>query len=147
MSGPGNPGMETPSGTASPTAEPASSEFFEEMFRLVETIQAEARHHSGGWLAERDLYLKDVRLAEDKTMRLCRNIIVEAVELLDSFNWKEHKVWREDAIDRDNILVELVDILHYVSEIALNWGIAPGHLMAAFRAKAMENISRQRRGY
>jgi dimeric dUTPase (all-alpha-NTP-PPase superfamily) len=119
----------------------------ERMFQLIERVQDAARKNSGGWLAERDLYLKDLKLAEDRTMRLCRNIVVEAVELLDSFNWKEHKVWRADAVNRDNIRVEIVDILHFVFEIALNWGITPAMIVADFEKKAAENIARQESGY
>lgn len=119
----------------------------ERMFRLVMVVQDAARAHSGGWLAEHDLYLKDLKVCEEKTYRLIHHIVMELAELQESMNWKIHKKWQADAVDRDNVRVEVVDILHFVFEIAVNWGITPAMLRADFETKAAENVARQERGY
>ena len=117
------------------------------MFRLIEKVQDAARANSGGWLAERDLWQKDLKLAEAKTKELVHAIVMEAAELQDSCNWKIWRVWDPKYIDHDNIRVEIVDILHFTFEIALNWGITPAMIVADFEQKAAENIARQERGY
>jgi dimeric dUTPase (all-alpha-NTP-PPase superfamily) len=89
----------------------------------------------------------DVRQAEAVTKENALALMMEVAELMDSINWKPWRTWRPEAVNRDNLLVEVVDCFHFLLNICLTWGFAPDVIVAAFEAKHAENRARQERGY
>ena len=108
----------------------------ERMYHAIMQVQAAvAEQKPNGWACRLNLHAHDILLCEQKTAWLVGAAISELCELKDSFNWKIHKEWRESQIDRANIRVEVVDTLHYLLEIAINWGITPAMLVEDFEKK------------
>ena len=62
--------------------------------------------------------------ANGKEINWWRCIYMEAAELVDSFPWKH---WKDvdGSVDRDNMLVELVDIWHFLLSEAIREGRTP----------------------
>lgn len=66
----------------------------------------------------------------------------ELAELQDSFPWKH---WREQdkPVNEVNIREEIVDLLHFVLDLAIIWFDNPEDLFATFMSKNDENFRRQ----
>ena len=76
---------------------------------------------------------------------LCTAIIQEAVELQRTTNWKWWK--KPTTFDEGHAREELVDILHFVIQVALELGLTPDDILAEYRRKNKINRERQRTGY
>ena len=75
--------------------------------------------------------------------------IDELMELLAEWRWKP---WdREDVRgtfeDRDAVVGELADILHFIANLALAAKISPKELAEAYRRKVLINYERKTSGY
>lgn len=94
----------------------------------------------------------DHRARELATKEMAVAIIMEGGELLDWVQWKS---WREPRelpapvieATRREVGVELVDLLHFVTNVCMLWGISPEMLAALYYAKNEENQRRAREGY
>lgn len=71
----------------------------------------------------------------------------ELAELTDCFPWKHWRAPCSQPFDIQNAKVEVVDILHFLVNIALYLGMDASQLHAAFTAKNKVNHSRQDSGY
>ena len=70
----------------------------------------------------------------------------EITELLDALPWKPWKKSYKE-VDLNNIHIEIVDMLHFVVELAIIWGMDAGKVFDLYRKKMQENIDRQNKGY
>lgn len=70
----------------------------------------------------------------------------ETTELLDALPWKP---WKKSysKIDLNNVQIEIVDMLHFVIELAIIWGMKPHELHDLYMKKMQENFDRQKLGY
>lgn len=70
----------------------------------------------------------------------------ELAEVRKAISWKP---WQHDApyADRQEILKECVDVLHFVANILCAAGATDGELDAAYLAKMQVNADRQAKGY
>ena len=82
---------------------------------------------------------------EARVSALCTAIMQEAVELQATTNWKWWK--RPIAFDEEHAREELVDILHFVVQAAIELGLTPDGILAEYRRKNEINQERQRSGY
>lgn len=73
-------------------------------------------------------------------------ISCETTELLDSIPWKHWKKSHKN-IDLNNVRIEIVDLLHFVLELAIIWGLDSKSLHKLYRQKMQENYNRQQKGY
>lgn len=76
---------------------------------------------------------------------LCTAIIQEAAELQATTNWKWWK--KPTDFDVEHAREELVDILHFVVQAAIELGLSPEGVIAEYRRKNEINRERQRTGY
>ena len=79
----------------------------------------------------------------------CLAMHSEITELLDSFVWKpwDTKNTPGEVLDRDNVIMECVDLMHYISNILQTVGCEGDELSMTYNAKVRENTRRQREGY
>ena len=70
----------------------------------------------------------------------------ETTELLDALPWKPWKKVHVD-VDVNNVHIEIVDLAHFVVELALIWGLDSKTFFDLYRKKMQENIDRQSKGY
>lgn len=73
-------------------------------------------------------------------------LVVEVGELMDEFRWKPWASPR-GSYDREAALKELVDVAHFMANIAAAIGISDEEWEAAYRQKQDVNSRRQRDGY
>jgi dimeric dUTPase (all-alpha-NTP-PPase superfamily) len=68
----------------------------------------------------------------------------EAVELEQDLLWKW---WSKDKIDLQNIRVEIVDLMHFLTSLALSAGLTADDFHRLYTAKHRVNEQRQEKGY
>jgi dimeric dUTPase (all-alpha-NTP-PPase superfamily) len=68
----------------------------------------------------------------------------ELQELSEDLLWKW---WSKDALDLQNIRVELVDILHFLVSAMIAAGLSPEMVYDLYRKKHAVNVRRQNTGY
>ena len=68
----------------------------------------------------------------------------EAAELEQDLLWKW---WSKDQIDIQNIRVEIVDLMHFLTSLALTAGLTADELHRLYTAKHRVNQERQEKGY
>ena len=68
----------------------------------------------------------------------------ELNELDEELLWKW---WSKDAIDMQNIRVELIDILHFLVSAMICAGLTPEKVFDIYRQKHAVNLNRQDSGY
>jgi dimeric dUTPase (all-alpha-NTP-PPase superfamily) len=98
-------------------------------------------HGVAGW-AE----YSDVAPTDKKIHLLCVAIMHEAAELDRLTNWKW---WKRSTkqFDQQEAREELVDIVHFVLQAAIELGMTPEEIMAQYMSKSNVNVERQRSGY
>ena len=72
-----------------------------------------------------------------------RAIVHECCELDNELNWKPWKNPADLDANRQERLIEMADILHFVVQLALDQGFSANDLYQAYLAKNQENRSRQ----
>jgi dimeric dUTPase (all-alpha-NTP-PPase superfamily) len=72
-----------------------------------------------------------------------RAIMHECCELDNELNWKPWKNPTNLEANRENRLMEMADILHFVLQLALDQGFSAEDLYAAYLKKHAENRARQ----
>jgi len=77
-----------------------------------------------------------------KIMFLSMALIKESVELLDESNWEYWKP--NDEIDEDNVVEELIDILHFTLSLLTQLGCDADEIYREYVEKNQENIKRQK---
>ncbi len=102
---------------------------FDEQRKLVEYLEA-------------DRYPKRT---EERVSALMTAIIHEAIELQDLTSWKWWKRPSEFEIERAQ--TELIDILHFVIQAALELQMTPRKLLNTYLNKNYVNRERKRAGY
>ena len=68
----------------------------------------------------------------------------EATELEADLLWKW---WSKDKIDMQNIRVEIVDLMHFLTSLALTAGLTADEFHRLYTAKHRVNHERQEKGY
>ncbi len=68
----------------------------------------------------------------------------EATEVEQELLWKW---WSKDQIDMQNIRVEIVDLMHFLTSLAITAGITAEDFHRLYTAKHRVNHDRQERGY
>ncbi len=68
----------------------------------------------------------------------------EAVELEEELLWKW---WSKDQLDLQNIRVEIVDLMHFLTSLALISGLTPEDFHRLYTKKHAVNQQRQDQGY
>ena len=68
----------------------------------------------------------------------------EAVELDEELLWKW---WSKDKLDLQNIRVEIVDLMHFLTSLALISGLTPEEFHRLYTKKHAVNRQRQDQGY
>jgi dimeric dUTPase (all-alpha-NTP-PPase superfamily) len=68
----------------------------------------------------------------------------EAVELDEELLWKW---WSKDKLDLQNIRVEIVDLMHFLTSLALVAGLTPEDFHRLYTKKHEVNQQRQDQGY
>ncbi len=112
--------------------------FLRIMFALQKDFQKKNK-----WI---DFKNKSVRYKEERTQMMLFAVIEEAVELKRELNLKEWKKTRH-SVSTDKVKEELIDMLHFIINIALIWGLEPEDLFDEFIDKQMINRVRQEIGY
>ena len=92
---------------------------------------------------------RDVNDQAGQARRVLENFtpaVVELVELLNEVKWK---YWSHEApwARRDRVLKEGVDVMHFLGNIFVAFGITDEELWEAYQEKQQENYERQRRKY
>ncbi len=82
---------------------------------------------------------------EERVSRLCIAIIHEACELQDLTEWKWWK--NKHGFDTSKAREELVDILHFVIQIALELDMSANDLFNEYKKKNIINRERQVNDY
>lgn len=85
------------------------------------------------------------RVQQDKlewTNNFIRCCLQELAELQDSFPWKH---WREQDKPVNEVMIreEIIDLLHFVLDLAIIWFEDPNDLFMTFMSKNDENFRRQ----
>ena len=78
-----------------------------------------------------------------KIRELILAIIVEAVETLNEINWKPWKK-QQKIVDEVHLKEEVVDVFHFVIELAIVVGMDHKELFYQYKQKMQENIRRQK---
>ncbi len=73
-----------------------------------------------------------------------RALQAEASELEEEMLWKW---WSKDKIDLQNIRVEIVDLMHFLTSLALTAGLSADEFHRLYTAKHRVNQERQEKGY
>ncbi|HYG78035.1 MAG TPA: dUTPase [Planctomycetota bacterium] len=68
----------------------------------------------------------------------------EATEVEEELLWKW---WSKDKIDMQNIRVEIVDLMHFLTSLALVAGLTADEFHRLYTAKHRVNQERQEKGY
>jgi dimeric dUTPase (all-alpha-NTP-PPase superfamily) len=102
---------------------------FDEQRKLVEYLEA-------------DRYPKRT---EERVSALMTAIIHEAIELQDLTSWKWWK--RPSGFEIERAQTELIDILHFVIQAALELQMTPQKLLNTYMNKNCVNRERKRSGY
>lgn len=90
----------------------------------------------------------DIKYRMQKTQYYMACIANEIEEIRDWLPWKEHKQYSDDfVINHTEVQFEIIDILCYLLNMAMLWGMDPELLMTRYIQKNKENIDRQKRGY
>jgi len=85
---------------------------------------------------------------EDKTkwiLNYTRAMQQELAELVDSVPWKWWAKYQK--FDEQNAKVEIVDLFHFLTSLALVMGMTPDDVHSAYLKKNEVNIKRQDSGY
>ncbi|MBC8493090.1 MAG: dUTP diphosphatase [Chloroflexi bacterium] len=100
-------------------------------------------------LAEEAAKSKDVR--EDPRVEWTEDFIdcisQELAELRDWLPWKHWRRYGSFQLNEEEIKYELIDILHFLLDLFLVWGMTPEEVMRMYIAKMQQNIERQESGY
>ena len=85
---------------------------------------------------------------EDKTkwiLNYTRAMQQELAELVDSVPWKWWAKYQK--FDEQNAKVEIIDLFHFLTSLALVMGMTPDDVHSAYLKKNEVNIKRQDSGY
>ena len=82
---------------------------------------------------------------DGKVSSLCTAIMHEAVELQRETNWKWWKT--ETEFNVEHAKEELIDILHFVIQCAIEMDMTPEEILCVYKSKHKENVRRQEVGY
>lgn len=89
-------------------------------------------------------FIHDVIAKQTKDMVLA--IHCELTEIMDGVNWKPWKKTRKDT-DLEYLYLEFTDVLHFILEIMIMWGMDADMIAGYYLKKMGENHKRQDRGY
>lgn len=81
-----------------------------------------------------------------QTMEMLHAITCEIGEISDEINWKPWKSQRKD-VDLDALYTELMDVVHFILEICLMWGMTADDIFKFYEAKNQINHERQDKNY
>lgn len=111
-----------------------SDDKLETIFRLQDDLTAFIHERRG----------KSAPKWEDALLRTSFATIAEVIELVNEINWKP---WKNATINtddnRDARLMETVDVLHFVVQLALEQGFSAQEIYDGYLRKNEENRARQ----
>jgi dimeric dUTPase (all-alpha-NTP-PPase superfamily) len=87
-----------------------------------------------------------LRSKERWTKELVVCMVDELSEVLGQINFKHWKKTRQE-VDEVEVKYELVDLLCFLLNLMLVWGMTPEEIFSMHKAKVWENYRRQKRGY
>lgn len=92
---------------------------------------------------------RDVGNPAGQAQRVQENFVAAVVELVELLNEVKWKYWshEEPWVRRDHVLKEGVDVLHFLGNIFVAFGVTDDELWEAYREKQRENYDRQARKY
>jgi len=87
-----------------------------------------------------------VQEKEKWTKELLIALMEEGFEML---NWTNHKHWRKPVypVNEMELKYELIDMLHFLLNLMILWGMTAEECFSMYIAKNKENHERQKRGY
>lgn len=88
---------------------------------------------------------KDPRVKWTEDFIAC--ISNELEELREWLPWKHWRQYEDFQLNEKEIKYELIDILHFLLDLFLVWGMTPEEIMRMYIAKMQQNIERQESGY
>ena len=90
-----------------------------------------------------------VKLLEHETKEMVLACHSECTEILEWINWKPWKKKRKEIQKEEieEIRFEIIDLLHFVIELAIIWGMNEKDIVQYYLSKNKENFNRQERGY
>jgi len=99
----------------------------------------------------RDFFMKQTELGimskHQRTAYYGLAMITEVSEMLENVRgWKPHQNL-VPQVDEDNVKEEIADMMHFLINLCLEWGIDSWILMHEFWKKQMVNRKRQHDGY
>lgn len=83
---------------------------------------------------------------QEQTKNMLHAITCEIGEISDEINWKPWKSERKD-VDLDLLYSELIDVVHFIIEICIMWGMDADKIYEYYVAKNQINHERQDQGY
>jgi len=83
---------------------------------------------------------------QEQTKNTLHAITCEIGEISDEINWKPWKRQHKD-VDLDLLYSELIDVLHFIVEICVMWGMDADRIFEYYKAKNQINHERQDTGY
>lgn len=83
---------------------------------------------------------------EQETKEQILAMQAELIELLNEINWKPWKK-KQKKVDQHELRFEIIDLFHFLLNIAIIWGMNSEDIAAYYRAKNKENHRRQDNGY
>ena len=115
------------------------------IFEMQRRLQEEMARH--GRLVATELHHLDVAAATSQTKEWVLAIVAELGEILEWTNWKPWKTRAEDLPNIEELRIELIDVLHFILNLFIVWGVTPDLLMELFERKHRDNVLRQTKGY
>lgn len=88
----------------------------------------------------------DLKTIQLQTKDMLFAICCELGEIGDEINWKPWKKTQK-AVELDLLRTEMVDVLHFILELMIMWGMTADDIHSYYKAKMQENHDRQERGY
>lgn len=80
----------------------------------------------------------DEEVLTDLTKTFLLHIEDEAHEVLNELSWKDHKPFKKGAVNREDLLEELVDIQKFLFCVQQLWGFTSKEIEAMFYQKSAE---------
>jgi len=96
-----------------------------------------------------NIQTEDILEREDLSKQMILAMHAELSELLEWTNWKH---WKKTRVEYDDARLkemhkELIDILHFWTNLTILWGLTPQMIVDIYEEKAKENLDRQDKGY
>lgn len=128
---------------------------FYSQFLMMKALMKKLGHNPTWLLNSHDEAGNPIELEKRKFLlrQTIDAIFEENVEMLRELDWKHWKkyktedLWYMNEEKKENLLDEIVDMLHFIYQFAILLGYDSDDVHMAFMVKHIENFGRQDRGY